>query len=375
MTMDVSQVKSLRERRKRIFGLIRKELDTLRKDKVSLLILFFVPVLCIAVVGSGGVPFSNISATVWILDYDHTQRSEQFVQLFAGVEGANVHSNYNESWVTLEACQGNITTNALDAYIIIHQGFQADLLANGTTYLPIYIDSINFLKKISATAIILQGIVSYQIENGVFERDLFYFPEFKPEQDFSLLQVAAPLMVGILLFASINLITSQAIVGDIPLKRILTTPTFRAEVVIAKIVAYAIMSVFQILVLMLLIEFGFGLIPHSTFFDLFFLLWLTSLSGITLGILFSAISKTRLQASYMFLFCFIIFVVLVFMIRPEGVLQAIPLEHARVGYANLADRGQTLLEIWPQVLGLSLFSLAIFGVTVLYFQYGKKEFV
>ncbi len=375
MTMDVSQVKSLRERRKRIFGLIRKELDTLRKDKVSLLILFFVPVLCIAVVGSGEVPFSNISATIWILDYDNTTRSEQFVQLFAGVEGANVHSNYNESWVTLEACEGNITTNALDAYIILHAGFQADLLTNGTTSLPIYINSINFLKKISATAIILQGVVAYQVANGVFERDLFYFPEFKPEKGFNLLQAAAPLMVGLLLFATINLTTSQAIVGDIPLKRILTTPTFRIEVVIAKIVSYSIMSIFQILILLMLIEFGFGLAPHSTFFDLFFLLFLTSLSGITLGIFFSAISKTRLQASYMFLFSFIIFVVLVFMIRPEGALQVIPLEHARVGYANLAERGQTLLEIWPQLLGLGLFSLVIFGITCFYFQYGKKEFV
>ncbi len=375
MTMDVSQVKSLRERRKRIFGLVRKELDTLRKDKVSLLILFFVPILCIAVVGLGKVSLTGVSATVWILDYDNSTRSEQFVQLFAGVEGANIHSNYNESWVTLEACEGNITTRALDAYIILHDGFEADLLANGTTSLPIYINSINFFKKISATAIILQGIVAYQIENGVFERDLFYFPEFKPEEDFSLLQSAAPLMIGILLFATINLTTSQAIVGDIPLKRILTTPTFRGEVVIAKILAYAIMAIIQILVLLLLLEYGFGIVAHSTFFSLFLLLLLTSLSGITLGILFSAISKTRLQASYMFLFSFIIFVVIVFMIRPAGVLEIIPLEHARVGYVNLAERGQTLLDIWPQLMGLGAFSLIIYIVTIIYFQYGKKEFV
>jgi len=375
MAMDVSQVKSLRERRKRIFGLLRKELDTLRKDKVSLLILFFVPVFCIAVIGTGQEPFSNVAATVWIVDYDHSNRSVQFVQLFAGVEGANVHSNYNESWVTLEACEGNITTNALDAYIILHTGFEQTLLTNGTTDLPIYINSIDFYKKVSATAIILQGIVAYQIENGVYERDLFYFPEFKPEKGLTILQAAAPLMIGLLLFATINLTASQAIVGDIPLKRILTTPTFRGEVIIAKIAAYLIMAILQILVLLVIMEFGFGLIPHSTFFDLFILLLLTSLSGITLGILFSAISKTRLQASYMFLFSFIIFVVLVFMIRTEGVLQVIPLEHARVGYSNLAERGQTLLDIWPQLLGLGLFNMVIFGVTLLYFQYGKKEFV
>jgi ABC-type multidrug transport system permease subunit len=375
MAMDVSQVKSLRERRKRIFGLLRKELDTLRKDKVSLLILFFVPVFCIAVIGTGQEPFSNVAATVWIVDYDHSNRSVQFVQLFAGVEGANVHSNYNESWVTIEACEGNITTNTLDAYIILYAGFEQDLLTNGTTSLPIYINSIDFYKKVSATAIILQGIVAYQIENGVYERDLFYFPEFKPEKGLTILQAAAPLMIGILLFATINLTASQAIVGDIPLKRILTTPTFRGEVIMAKIVAYAIMAILQILVLLVIMEFGFGLIPHSTFFDLFILLLLTSLSGITLGILFSAVSKTRLQASYMFLFSFIIFVVLVFMIRTEAMLQVIPLEHARIGYSNLAERGQTLLDIWPQLLGLGLFNVVIFGITLLYFQYGKKEFV
>jgi len=376
MAEDVNQVKSLRERRKRITGLIRKELDTIRKDKVSIIILFIVPVICISVIGTGKVPFSNVTATIWIIDEDHTERSQQFVNCFYNVSGAVVYTNdnANESWVTEDLANKSITTRALDAYIILQPGFQNDLLTNGTTNLSIYIDSIDLIKQIDANAIILEAIANYQIQNGVFERDLFYFPEFKPEQDFSLLYIAAPLMVGILLFATINLTCSQAIVGDIPLKRVLTTPTFRFEVIIAKTITYSIMSMFQILVVLLLLEYGFNLVASSTFFDLFVMLWLVSLSGITLGILFSSISKTRLQASYLFLFSFLIMVVIVYDVRPPAVLPFMPIELARVGYANLADRGMTLAEIWPTMLSLIGFNLVILAVTILYFS-KKKEFV
>ena len=180
-------------------------------------------------------------------------------------------------------------------------------------------------------------------------------------------------MVVMLLFASINLTCSQAVVGDIPLKRVLTTPTFRFEVIIAKSISYALISVFQVLIVMLLLEFGFGIPSRSTFFDLFAFLWLTSLSGISWEFYFPRFRRTRLQASYLFLFDFIIMMVLVYEIRVPAILPFIPVEHAHLGYTNLAQRGMTLLEVWPQVLGLIGFCGVIFGLTILYFQYGKRS--
>lgn len=67
-------------------------------------------------------------------------------------------------------------------------------------------------------------------------------------------------------------------------------------------------------------------------------------------------------------------VVIVYDVRPPAVLPFMPIELARVGYANLADRGMTLAEIWPTMLSLIGFNLVILAVTILYFS-KKKEFV
>ncbi|MHA1731411.1 MAG: hypothetical protein ACTSU5_05685, partial [Promethearchaeota archaeon] len=117
---------------------------------------------------------------------------------------------------------------------------------------------------------------------------------------------------------------------------------------------------------------------RCTLFNLFLMLFLTSLSGILLGILFSSISSSRLQASQLFLFVFIMQLLVSMQVRIDSVLRWLPLEQSKLGFANLAFRGLSMLDptiIWGPVFNLVLFCTIVFTVNLVYFQFMKKEFV
>ncbi|GAB4317848.1 MAG: hypothetical protein Kow0069_20720 [Promethearchaeota archaeon] len=355
---------------------MRKELDSLRKDKISIAILFLVPIACIVTVGVAKMPrFTGSATTVWIIDYDDSVKSHQLIEAFRNSSsGILVKTNHDDN-VTEEMARAEIPKTTLDAYVVVKEGFEEDLKQNRTTSLVVYVDAVDFLEKASTEAAILLTLAQFQIGEVVFERDVFYFPVLEPEESLNLLQLAAPLLVGMLVFASLNLATSQCIVGDVPLKRLLTTPAFRIEVLVAKVLAYTGVAALQVLTSLLLLRYAFTVQIRSTLLELFLHLMLVALSGILLGVLFSAVASTRLQASQLFLFAFIMMLLVSTQVRVEWVLRWLPLEQSKTGFANLAFRGLTLAENWQVEANLLATCGVVFAVTVVYFSKIKKEFV
>lgn len=374
-------IRSLTQRRKRIFGLIRKELDSLLKDKISIFILYFIPAIIIIIVGIGEFSLEGLgTVNLYIIDYDDSQKSQGFIDTFKYNTTMEVIVSLKEDFNMTAAefelyAEDKLPTTEITAYIILVENFSENLRVNGSTELPIYIDFIDFITAFKAQASIMDGTVTYQLINQEFESDIFYFPVMKPQESLEILPTAAPFLTGIIIFACTNLITSQCIVGDIPLKRLLTTPTFRFEVIIAKIASYTILSIFQIVEILLLMEFGFNLEYKCLFIEIFIILLVLSINSIVIGVFFSSISSSRLQSSQLFLFFFIMMMLITQIVRIPEIVNILPLEQSRVAFIELAYRGKSLIEIWPNLLNLSIVTLFFFSITIIYFQYIKKEFV
>lgn len=375
------EIRSLKERRKRIFGLVRKELDTLVKDKVSMFILFIIPIIIITIIGFGEVSLSTFGTVkIWIIDYDESDKSQEFINTFkynttTSVE-VKTQSDFNMTATEFETYAiEKLPTEELSAYMVLVTNFSENLQVNGTTELPIFIDFIDFLSAYVAQASIIDGTVNYQLANTVFESDIFYFPVMKPADSLNILSSAAPFLTGIIIFACMNLISTQCIVGDKPLKRLLTTPTFRSEVIIGKIISYLIIAIFQIVLILVLLEYAFGVQIRCLFIEMFLMLLLLALNSIVIGVFFSAISASRLQSSQLFLFFFIMMLMITQIVRIPGVVVILPLEQAREAFTNLAFRGQTLWDVRSNLINISLVTLVFFTITIIYFQFIKKEFI
>lgn len=377
MSIDI---RSLKERRRRIFSLIRKELDTLVKDKVSMVILFIIPICVITLIGIGEFSLMGGLVELYIIDYDDSDESQQFIDTFKYNTTTEVSVRVKEDFNMTaeefeEQAKEKLPTEEIVAYIILIENFSENIKNNKSTELPIFIDFIDFFSAFSAQASIMDATVHYQIINQQFESDLFYFPVMKPVESLNILQIAAPFLVSIMIFACLNLITTQCIVGDKPLKRLLTTPTFRFEVIIGKILSYSILAILQIVLILLFLEFVFGIQYRCLFIELFLMLLLFAVNSVVIGVFFSSISSSRLQSSQLFLFFFIMMLVITQIVRIPAIVNFLPLEQATAAFVDLAYRGKTLIDIWPNLLNLSIITLFFFIINIVYFQYIKKEFV
>ncbi|MHA1340279.1 MAG: ABC transporter permease [Promethearchaeota archaeon] len=371
------EIRALKFRRQRILSLMQKELNSLFKDKMSVFILFIIPIVLLVIVGTGKIAIiEQLHVNVYVIDYDNTIESHTLI------EKLNLNLTVTSNWDRpnqnadefLAEAKELLPTTKLAAYIIIPQGFGYNMTHYGKTKIEIHLDSIDFISALSAMALIEVGLVQYQLSSFSVEADVFYIPDMQPQLNFNnLLQLSAPSIITILLFSSANLVATQCIVGDIPLKRLLTTPIYRFEIAIAKNAAYALVAVFQIIICLILLKI-FNVPIYGLFLDLFITLWLCSLCGITLGVLFSSISKTRLQAAQMHLFAFMIMIIITLILRIPSVLPFLPLEQAQVAFQNIAYRGMSLNDVIINIIYLIMNSGIYFLITVIYLK-RKKEFV
>lgn len=381
----------------RVANIIRKELKSLIFDKTAIIILFFIPLLLIVILGTSQPNLNAASTTIWIIDYDHTEQSENFIQtmkslnmsltmgqnlktnIYASGEMAPIEPPYGESElygeVSEQLAQETIRSEYLDAYILIPPGFQNNILENGSTNIYAYYDAIDFTKMLVSDMIILLGTTEVQVQNMLFERDVIYFPETRPENfEINILDLGAPYFVPLMLFFTMQLIATQSIVGDVPLKRLLNTSLKRGEVITGKLVAYSIIAIFQVLLTMIMLSI-FHVTLHSLWFDLFLILLLNSIAGITIGIFISTITKSRLQAAQLFLMIFFLMYINVYYIRNIFFLIFIPIEQARIAYEFLAYRGMGLLQVLSPIFNMLITSLFFYVASIVYIKYIKKEFI
>jgi len=380
----------------RISAMVIKEFKSLLQDKSTILILFLVPLVIIPVLATSNISTDRLIPTIWIIDYDNSEQSEQFIttmQNSSGVEGlielskivyasgelAPIEPPFLEKEafgiVSEELAQKTIPTKYLDAYIILQEGFQESLATNGTAELVIYFDAIDFILMVTSEMTVLVSLTDIQLQNMLLERDIYFYPELRPDQtDMGILALTSSLIVPLLGLFTMLLISSQSIVGDIPLKRMLNTSLRRGEVVTGKVISYSTLALFQVLTTLLLIKL-FGVMINCLWIELFFVVLVNSIVGVCMGIFISTITRTKLQASQLFLMVF--FIMFIFQYFTRSFLVFIPLEQTKIAYEALANRGMSLLD--PIVLN-ALFKLALNGIfyyvfSLIYIKYIKKRFV
>ncbi|MHA2297431.1 MAG: ABC transporter permease [Candidatus Hodarchaeales archaeon] len=360
----------------RILALIRKEVDFMSKEKVSIGILFVLPIIIIYIAGTATLSLEGPPAPVWIFDQDQTELSTELVDDFLKSKNMSVVDSVTNGTITIQQAEELLPTKDLSAYIIIPEGFEVSFEVNRSSDLLVFIDSLDYIAAVSLEGGINNILVKFQIGQGVFRAQLFYFPEFQPELSLDILFIGAPAVLTSSLFASMNLISSQCIVGDIPLRRLLIAPTRRFEVVIAKTVSYAGLAFIQAMISLFLVEFVFGLETTGVFLDVFVVVFTSALSGVTMGILFSVISSTRLQAAQMFLLVYVLDMMIMMRLRVGFLLMFIPLEQGKKAIINIAYRGLSILhpKVFEYYFNLLLTTVLCFILAILMFQI-KKELV
>ena len=380
--------------------MVMKELRLIVKDKVALLLIFLLPAVLIGMLwyvtdtssmggmdlGGGGMgggigggggdggneTVSEDSVQLGIVDLDTTSGyygaedlSENLTAFYEQMANVTIYNSTADAYRALYE-------QLIDAYIVIPDGFEANLTDNFPTYIEVHYDGNDLLGSASIQGIIQGGTILFRVSKLWIRSEIFpgVVIEFSPKGGF-LESVFGAFIVIFSSYLGIAMTSAQSIVGDEPLRRMLLTPTSRLEVVVAKVIGYVIIGFFQSLLLVTLWVLAFNLTLNTSFISLVIIMSLSSLTGSATGILISAVANTRLQANQMFLFVLFATLILSGFFLDVGILDRIlPMNQGMNLLIDTAFKGLSILEVIDRVL--TLFAFSAFAILAATFVFARK---
>ncbi|MFW9850145.1 MAG: ABC transporter permease, partial [Candidatus Thorarchaeota archaeon] len=258
------------------------------------------------------------------------------------------------------------------AYVVIPYGFEGNITGDIPAFVDLHVSSSDLETQMSIFGDFSDVVNQFRFDHGWIKGEIatVRVGEFEPTGD----STAATFGVFMLVFAvfvAVSATAAQAIVGDVPLNRMLLTPSTKMESILAKTLAYFAIGVFQGGVLLGLWMWMFAIIPNTSPLVILFILSLMSLSGSALGVLISTVVSTRLQANQSFLFILFGTMILGTGFIDVGIVDEIfPVNLGRVMIVDTAFKGIAITDFMREIIIILvmtvIFILAAYGI------YSKK---
>ncbi|MFX1561420.1 MAG: ABC transporter permease [Promethearchaeota archaeon] len=365
----------------RIWSMFLKELKLIQNDKFALLLVFILPTMIMATMFAA----TNQSAIGII---PATGKNEDAIRL--GVVDADPTDTFpgedlsaNFTWYLTNSPNFIVQifeteVNALDAlyfdriqaYAVIPYGFEGNITGDIPAFVNIHISSTDFESQSSVFSKFNGVVQNFRYDHGWVKGEIAsdMVAEFQPPGSGGFEATFGVFMIVFAVFIAVAATAAQAIVGDVPLNRMLLTPASKMEAIIAKVCAYFIVGMLQAQFLLILWQVLFTIDVWNQYLTMNIVLALMSLSGSALGVLISTIVTTRLQANQSFLFLLFGSVIVGTGFMDVGLIDDyFPLNLGRVMMSDTAFKGVALFEYTGDILIILELSLALILIAWLIF--------
>jgi ABC-type multidrug transport system permease subunit len=359
-----------------------KELGLIKTDKFALLLVFFLPgmimgTMWVAInqgqfgqITGGGETKSEDALTVGVVDYDPTDTfpdedlSENFTWYLQQSPDFIITIYESED----EALQA-LYQDVVSAYAVIPYGFEGNITNDIPAFVEIHISSTNFEAQAAVFNAFSKVVVDFRLDHGWIKGEVRMqnVREFEPQGDY-IAATFGVFMIVFSVFIATAATAAQAIVGDIPLNRMLLTPATKMEAILAKILAYFVVGMIQTQFLLALWIGLFGIVPNTDYLTLNIVLGLMAISGSAMGVFISTLCTTRLQANQSFLFLlFSSFIVGTGFMDVGIVDEYYPLNLGRVMIIDTAFKGISIWNFMGDIINIGIFSFLMIILAYLVF--------
>jgi len=367
----------------RIWSMFLKELSLIRNDKFALLLVFVLPTMIMgtmyvainqtltASTPAGESGKNEDALALGVVDADPTDTypgedlSENFTNYLSASPDLVVHL-YDTEGDALDALYQDL----VDAYAVIPYGFEGNITGDIPAFVGIHISSTNFESQSTIFSAFNAVVNRFRYDHGWIkgEVEMRSVLEFRPTGNYMAATFGA-FMIVFAVFIAVSATAAQAIVGDVPLSRMLLTPATKLEAIISKTLAYFVVGLLQAAFLLALWMFLFAIVPNSHPINLYLILALMSLSGSALGVLISTLVTTRLQANQSFLFLLFSSLIVGTGFMDVGLFDDVyPLNLGRRMIVDVAFKGIDLVDFSGEILLILEFSLALLLLAWLVFS-------
>jgi ABC-2 type transport system permease protein len=366
---------------KRIGALIRKELESLLKDRQALLVIFLLPLIITIAIGMAQqrVTTLNDYYKIAVINQDTTTvNGTSYSNILINEMFWNANECLTVPMQSYEFALYLLWQRQINAIVVIPFGFTNQLASSGSGLVPAYINLTLDGSDVEGQGTIIKGVtnaiaqlkIDYNFtKNEIVPSTQAIWPS--ETTGISDIQITVPLILPMLLIGAALVLTSQTVVGDVPLRRMLLTPAGKSEALIAKTISYLLVSLIQITIVLGILILGYNFQPTGTVPNLLTVLVLTSFFGIGLGLFISVVSSSRLQANQYFIFSYLILIVILLAVPIKAVQSLDPLQLSREAIAAVTARGLTLVDIGAQCLYLLGFTSFFLGLAFIVFFYKK----
>ncbi|QKJ86076.1 ABC transporter permease [Paramixta manurensis] len=294
-----------------IFSIFLKELIEIRRDKITLLMIFAIPIVNLFILGFS-VNSDPREVRTALIDHDRSSLSRTLIAGMTNTEYFAVRHADSEKQATQWFQQGNV-----QFVVVIPAGFGKALLAEKQPSLYVQTDATDP----AATANATQALIA--LLDTVFSNDTKAIPElqtygkslvspvihkmFNPEGVARFNVV--PGLIGVILSIILILMTSLSVLRERErgsIIHIINSPATALDLLLGKTLPYFLVGALQAVLIVSVATLIMRVPLHGAWFSLGVLIGLFILLSLAVGIIFSTITSSQLQAMQLSSFYFLI---------------------------------------------------------------------
>jgi ABC-2 type transport system permease protein len=369
---------------RRLLPIIKKEFRQIRRDKRVLAILTLVPAGLLLLNGYAlNLDVQHIKMAVY--DEEKSAASREFVNAF-------VTSGYFD-YVRMLSSSAEATSLLDDAQvkcaIIIPPDFSNKLQSNETADVQVLVDGmdsnmattiVGYVQVIAleySQKIVLKDLAKIGRGNYIpiqFDARIWYNPELKSAK------FLVPGLIGFILAITAVIATSLSIVKEKELntiEQIDVSPISPVELVIGKMIPYAGISMVAAAIVLVAAYFLFGVTIKGSVFLLFCSTLLFVMAALSIGFFVSTVADSQQVAfqlaALLSMLPTMIFSGFMFPIRSmpwwlQIVSNVTPAKFYLIILRSIILKGVGLSAFWPQIIYLTIFLLAMLGISARRFK-------
>jgi ABC-2 type transport system permease protein len=364
---------------KRFLGFVKKEFLHIFRDFRTLIILFGIPTVQILIFGF--VISTDIkNAGVAFLDLSKDEISQKISDKIC----SSGFFRRTENLLNYNDIDKILKRGKTKAVVIFEKDFGRNLISENKATLSIIADGSEpntatlIINYISAIVIDFnRGLVNTSAAGNILvqpEVRMFYNPNLKGHFMF------VPGVITLILILICALMTSVTITREKEfgtMEVLLVSPLRPVQIILGKVIPYFLLSFINVILILLLSWFVFGLPVKGSLILLLAESMLYILMSLSLGILISTVSSTMLQAIFISMIGMMLPTILlsgfIFPIENmpkiyDWVSAILPPRYFIVIIKNIMIKGTGFLYIWKETLILIFFTIVFIGLSIRNFK-------
>lgn len=365
-----------RARRSLLWPMLWKEFIQMRRDRLTLGMMVIIPAIQLLLFGFAiRTEVRNLPTVV--LDEANSAHSRALAQRLFNTGNLTMLGAVADRAAATHA----IERGQARAALIIPPTFDADLKRGRTAMAQLLIDAAD---PMASSAAIASAVIASQLPDAGIIRvsvarpvEVRVRPLYNPALESPIFIV--PGIIGILLTLTMQMITAMAIVRERErgtLEQLVVTPISRTGLMLGKVLPFAIVGYVQMSVVLLLGHFVFDVPVRGSLALLYAVTSFFIIASLGFGLFVSTLVRTQVQAMQLSFF-FIMPTILLsgFMFPRDAMPQfakwlggIFPITYYLEVVRSILLKGVGLNAIWPQVLILAAFAVALVTLSAVRFH-------